>query len=292
MITILTPTYNRANTLPALYRSLKNQSSMNFQWLVIDDGSNDETEQLIKGYVSENIINLEYHKKENGGKHTALNFSHPFIKGELLWIVDSDDTIVSDAVSIVESDWNKYHEDKTIAGITYLKGSDMYHPLHGFRHKSDEFISDSIKAHVNMKHVPDACEILRTDIFNSILFPEHKGEKFLGESYLWNTIGFNYRTVYINKVLYICTYLEGGLTRSGRALRIHSPLGGMDNSKTYFNKKVVLRQRIKNALLYGCYGFFANYNLSQIIKSSKSILVAVLLPLEYCLYIYWKKKYD
>ena len=59
----------------------------------------------------------------------------------------------------------------------------------------DEFVSDSIEAHTNMRNVPDACEVIRTDIFKEIVFPEHEGERFLGESYMWNQIGYKYKTV-------------------------------------------------------------------------------------------------
>ena len=251
-VTILTPTYNRENTLSALYQSLVRQTATGFQWLIVDDGSTDNTEELVQSFVDEHKISIEYHKKENGGKHTALNYSHPFIQGELLWIVDSDDTVVLSAVEIIANDWKRFRRDKQVAGITYLKGSDEYHPLRNFKHSRDEFISDSIEAHVNVRNVPDACEVIRTDVFKEIVFPEYEGERFLGESYMWNQIGYKYKTVYINKVLYICTYLEGGLTKSGRFLRIQCPLGGMDNSRTYFNKRVVLRQRVKNAILYDC----------------------------------------
>ena len=88
MVTILTPTYNRAKTLPKLIESLCGQTSTNFQWLVIDDGSTDDTEAYIEALKQQNLpFEWEYHKKKNGGKHTALNAAHPYIKGDVVLIL-------------------------------------------------------------------------------------------------------------------------------------------------------------------------------------------------------------
>ena len=96
-LTVLTPTYNRAYTLTKVYESLAKQTKQNFQWLIIDDGSSDGTEELIMSFPKTGF-ELEYHKKSNGGKHTALNYSHQFIKGEMVVILDSDDYLTDDAI--------------------------------------------------------------------------------------------------------------------------------------------------------------------------------------------------
>ena len=97
--------------------------------------------------------------------------------------------------------------------------------------------------------------------------------------------------VFINKVLYICSYLDGGLTKSGRKLRIHCPLGGMINSKTYFNKRVRFVQRVKNAILFDCYGFFANLNPIKILIAGKDFFATICLPIGWILYLKWKTQY-
>lgn len=85
MVTVLTPTYNRVNTLPKLVDSLCRQTRTDFQWLVIDDGSTDDTEAYMETLKQQNLpFEWEYHKKENGGKHTALNAAHPYIKGDVV----------------------------------------------------------------------------------------------------------------------------------------------------------------------------------------------------------------
>ncbi|MFR4520663.1 MAG: glycosyltransferase family A protein, partial [Fusobacterium sp.] len=89
MITIFTPTYNRKKTLPKLYESLKNQDDKDFEWLVVDDGSSDGTDKLVEEYQKENILNIRYFYKENGGKQRAVNFGVEKSQGEYFFIVDS-----------------------------------------------------------------------------------------------------------------------------------------------------------------------------------------------------------
>ena len=109
MVTVLTPTYNRVNTLPKLVDSLCRQTRTDFQWLVIDDGSTDDTEAYMETLKQQNLpFEWEYHKKENGGKHTALNAAHPYIKGDVVLILDSDDYLTPDAVETVEREWPCY----------------------------------------------------------------------------------------------------------------------------------------------------------------------------------------
>ena len=99
-ITVFTPTYNRAYILPKLYESLKKQTCMNFEWLIIDDGSTDDTSEVVKTFKTDKFPILYYYKK-NGGKHTAMNYSHPYINGDLLFIVDSDDVLTNDAIETI-----------------------------------------------------------------------------------------------------------------------------------------------------------------------------------------------
>ena len=106
-VAILTPTYNRAHTLDKLYESLLIQTSFDFKWYLVDDGSSDTTEEKVKEFVNDKFEML-YIKKENGGKHTALNVGVSQIEEELTFIVDSDDYITSDAVETIVSDWEKY----------------------------------------------------------------------------------------------------------------------------------------------------------------------------------------
>ena len=109
-LTIFTPTYNRADILNKAYKSLKRQTNKDFIWLVVDDGSIDNTEDVVKGWIDENIIEIKYIKKENGGKHTAYNVAVENTSTELIMIaLDSDDYLSDDAVEIILDTWGTHN---------------------------------------------------------------------------------------------------------------------------------------------------------------------------------------
>ena len=123
MITVLTPTYNRAATLPRLYESLKGQESYDFEWIVVDDGSIDHTRELVSSWIHDKAgFPIKYLRKENGGKHRALNYAMPYVKTAYTFIVDSDDYITSDAIKKI-SGWIKTIEGKDeFGGVSGTRG--------------------------------------------------------------------------------------------------------------------------------------------------------------------------
>ena len=175
--------------------------------------------------------------------------------------------------------------------MSYFKGYKDGNHL-SIANEQDDYIDNDIHYRVNKRIKGDRCEIVRTDLLKMYPFPVHAGEKFFSESWLWNIIALNYKTVYRNKTIYICEYLEGGLTKSGRALRMKNPLGMMDNCRTYFNKKVCLREQTKEMLLYWVYARCAGYSFLKTLKTSGVTLGMILTSLPgNALYLYWKKKY-
>lgn len=290
MVTVLTPTYNRENTLSKLYESLLRQTSSDFEWLIIDDGSTDGTEHLVKRFETDKFP-IYYHKKKNGGKHTALNYSHQFISGEVVVIVDSDDYLTNDAIETICKDWERFKTDSSIAVLSYQRKNERGQALSV---SCDEMykIDDDINYRVNNNITGDRCEVIRTSTFVSFRFPEFDNERFIGEGWLWTKIAHRFKTVYISNPIYNCEYLEGGLSKSGRLFRMNNPLGMMENCKVYFDKPVCLRVRLKTMLLYGMYMLCSDRPLKQsIANSSHPWKIIAMLPFSYALYIYWKKKF-
>lgn len=290
VVTIVTPTYNRGKLLPHLYKSLCQQTVKDFQWLIIDDGSQDNTRAIVKS-MSHALFPLEYYYKENGGKHTALNYSHPYIKGDLVFIVDSDDTLASDAVETILEDWQIYKNKKEIAVISYLKGSpdgsSIAHPT-----APDYYISTHIDYRINHNIGGDMAEVIRTDVFQKYPLPVFPGERFMPEGWLWNLVSFHYKTVYRRKIIYYCEYLEGGLTKSGRKLLMNNPLGLMAHWKTFFVSEASVRAQLKAMLLYGVYGFCAHKNIEDILSGSgRTWRMLPVMPFSLALYLFWKRKY-
>lgn len=292
MVTVLTPTYNRAKTLPKLIESLCGQTSTDFQWLVIDDGSTDDTDSIFEELKKYDLpFQWEYYKKENGGKHAALNFAHPYIKGEVVLILDSDDYLTPDAIETIENEWPLYRDKADICGMSYFKGkADGTHL--SAANAQDVYIDDDIHYRVNQKIKGDRCEVVRADLLKKYPFPVYPGERFFSEGWLWNTVALNYKTVYRNKTIYICEYLEGGLTKSGRALRMKCPLGMMDNCRSFFHDTVCLKARIKEMLLYWVYARCAGYSFAKALQTSgRPVGMTLTAAPGWMLYIYWRKKY-
>lgn len=178
-LTVITSTYNRKNKIQDLFESLCEQTNRDFQWLVIDDGSTDGTKEWFNQLSSTDFM-LEYYYKKNGGKHTALNFSHEFIKGKYVVIVDSDDILAVDAVEQILFDWNRYVFRDDVAMITYKRGRGSNREDIGsnFPTKNSEI---SLIEAINNGISGDHCETVRADLFCSYKFPEFPSEHFVGE---------------------------------------------------------------------------------------------------------------
>lgn len=287
-LTVLTPTYNRAELIKNCYISLKNQTNKDFEWLIIDDGSVDDTEEVVRSFIDcENDFSIKYHKKQNGGKHTALNYSHDYIDGRYLIILDSDDVLTEDAVETVIREWERFDSDENIWCLCFLKGYDRNKSVCEWKGK-DVIVSDYIR--FSVKYLPGDCaEVVRSDVFKKYKFPEFEGERFLGEGYLWINAAYEYKTVYIKKILYLCAYLDDGLSKSGRKLRLKNPQGGMCTADLYFGKGFSIKNKIKHAILFDVYAFSAGNVLNNIKKARKKFLCYLCLPLGWFFYKKWKK---
>lgn len=291
-LTVLTPTYNRAYTLGRCYKSLINQTNKNFEWLIIDDGSTDETSVLIRNWIDEDIVNIKYFYKNNGGKHTALNLGFKHASSDYLIIVDSDDYLSDDAVEIILGNWKKYESDDSIASLVFLKANDDGEIV-GTHLPQNEVISNPIEYRYRYGVKGDKAETFKSSILCDYLYPEIDGEKFIGEGLVYNRIGKVFNSVYINKVIYFCEYRTDGLTNAGRSLRINNPLGGMLYHNEVQKKPTPIMFRFKHAVLYNTYGLFSKKNYRDVYYESSSRLKSILfLPVAYIIYLIWRHKYE
>ena len=294
-LTILTTTYNRSHLLHRCYESLCKQTCKNFEWLIVDDGSTDTTEEVVNNIKKESPpFAICYVKKENGGKHTALNFSHPYINGEYLLMLDDDDYLTADAVEIALQDWSIYTDNKRIGCISYQRADlKTNKPLVSGYEKpgGGPIISNYIDFRVNAVRKGDCAEVVRTSMFVKFPAPVYEGEKFLPEDFLWVKSAFEYDTVYISKVIYLCEYRADGLTKGKSKNRFKDPLGGMYTCNLYFNPKISFGVQMKKAFLYDCYALAARgkypltkYPLTKYLKDAKSIKCKLLLPAAWLIY--------
>ena len=290
IVSVITPVYNRAELLNNCFQSLVNQTCYDFEWIIVDDGSTDSTLEVARSFKADFPIKVI--SKPNGGKHTALNESHKHISGKYVLILDSDDTLVPSAAADVIKGWEKYEDQEEIGLIAFLRGTDESHPLCKAYDADEGKPVDIIRYRRESFGSGDACEVIRTELFTKYPFPVFEGEKFVAEGALWNRVGLTHKCVYINKVIYICHYLEGGLTKSGKPMRVRNPNGGMYVANLGMVKKNFFKSRVKNGLLYTCYGFFAKKSVAEMFRQCRSkALMCFCLPFGFAMYLLWKKKY-
>ena len=224
-ITVFTPTFNRAYIIENLYRSLQYQTTSDFEWLVIDDGSKDNTKELFTNWMKENNqFPIRYYQVENGGKHRAINKATDLANGKLFFIVDSDDTLTNDALeSIIH--WERSIQDKhNFCGISGNRG----------KNESD-IIGSTFDGHyvdatsldrTRFEITGDKAEVFYTDILRRYKFDEINGENFITEATVWDRMAFDgYKIRWFNKVIYICDYLEDGLTNNINKIFVKNPVG-------------------------------------------------------------------
>lgn len=289
-LSIITPTYNRAHLLHRCYESLVNQTDKDFEWIIVDDGSADNTETVVSTF-DDALFPITYVRKENGGKHTALNAAHAQIHGRYTLILDSDDYLTESAVAQVRAGWERYADLENIGIVTFLRGTDLTTPYCSA--SATDVPVDILRYRRTIHHSSDCCEVIRTELFLKYPFPVFEGERFVAECALWNRVAQTHKCVYINEVIYICEYLAGGLSDSGRSMRIRNPKGGMFTSELRMNPHNYLEQRVKYGLLYVCYGFFAGLTAAKIVSGSKyKALTGICLLPGYLIHRQWKKRYS
>lgn len=289
-LTILTTTHNRSHLLIRCYDSLSKQSCKDFEWLIIDDGSTDETRQVIED-IKNNVLDFQiyYHYKENGGKHTAMNFSHPFIRGEYLLMLDDDDILTSDAVETILKDWVFYSHNPKIGCISYQRRDVSSGKKLVDWNAKEPVISNTIDFRINAHRGGDCAEVIRTKMFVEYPAPLFEDEKFLSEEFLWINSAFAYDTVYIGKVIYLCEYRNDGLTKNKNRNRFKNPQGGMYTCNLYFNSRISFLVQIKKAILYDCYALAAKSSLKYLFQSKSPMKCVAVLPVAWLIYKRWMK---
>ena len=224
LLTILTPTWNRAHTLPALKESLEAQSSDDFEWLVVDDGSTDGTESLLASWVGKTGFPFRYMRTENGGKHRALNRGLPEARGEAVFIVDSDDRLPKEAVERIAAAWPLAREDEALAGLVGYRASGRGERM-GPEFPATLRAASSLELAWRHGMRADKAEVFKAATLREFPFPEIEGEKFLTEAVVWNRIAKLRSLLLLREILYICEYLPDGLSAKSLELRLRNPRG-------------------------------------------------------------------
>ncbi len=233
MITVFTPTYNRGYIIKNLYDSLCQQTIKDFEWIIVDDGSDDNTSEIVSQWInSEKRFPIIYKQSVHGGKHRAINIGVHLAKGELFFIVDSDDILVNDAIEWLQSKLYEIEADERLAGVSGLRGTiKTKQALVGSYIPNGEYETLTLyeiikKASDQNMRIADYSEAYLTKVMIRYPFPEFIGEDFISENAIWYKIandGLKLR--WYNKVIYLCEYLNDGLTRNMQRVLRRNPVG-------------------------------------------------------------------
>ena len=210
LITVFTPTYNRDKVLHRCYECLKKQTSNNFKWLIIDDGSKDSTKTLVQNWIQESkSFEIEYHYKENGGLHTAYNLALEYVNTLVFVCLESDDIFTEDAIRVIENLWDTISSPRYVGAITLCKdpngnmiGSRYPELVHSVFFRDHKLIAKGDKQYV-----------FKTEALKKI-FPMKvfEGEKYFDPNYQFyqlDTLG----KLYVKNIAFdIVDYQAGGLT--------------------------------------------------------------------------------
>ena len=270
LITVFTPTYNRAHLLPRLYESLKCQSFKDFEWLIVDDGSTDNTDKVLAYILKDGLgeADIRYFKQENGGKHRAINHGVCEARGELFFIADSDDYLPIEALQIVADKYSMIKVDPKIGGVCGLDMA-LNGNVIGSGLPKDEILCNSIDLRLKYHVTGDLKEVFLTRVLKEFPFPEIDGERFCPEALVWNRIAQKYDLLFFNKPIYIAEYQEGGLTDRIVRVRMDSPIASMICYKEYCKCNIPFKDKIKSAINFWR---FASCSSLPFLKKSKGML--------------------
>ena len=287
-ITIFTPTYNRSSELLRVYESLKRQTNLNFEWLIIDDGSTDDTSSVIQNLINDEVsFPIRYFKKENGGKYTAHNYAVSKAAYDLFVCLDSDDYLVDDAVDIILKCSSERLKEENIGIIALkkdIKGTVLSSPFPKNVKQCRKIDLDQI-----YKCKGEFTLIYKTNILKYSLYPIIENERFVGENVIYDNLDKYGEMILLEDVITVCEYLENGYTSNFNKLMLNNPTG----YKLYYKQRIDLAISLKERINYIIrYHAFSNLSNSKKFKydGSNKILVFLMKPVGFLAYLYYKYK--
>ena len=286
LITVLTATYNREHLLPDLYQSLCCQTSKEFDWVIIDDGSEDGTKALVeKWLLADNGFFIRYCFVPNGGKNRAINFGVKQVVTPFAMIVDSDDYLTDDSIEYLTKRLDDISSEVKLAGIAGLKGISKDESLHKLNFSRDSYV---LANNLERKYYgldKDACEVYRTDLLRSHPFEVWEGEKFVPEGVVWNQLALEgYSLRWYNRVTCIVRYQEEGLTKGSWNLYKKNPMGYAMMFNHNLNYSPSLGDKVNNVIQMVCCICLSG-NIQYLFKTNAPIMSVLFFPLGFALSI-------
>lgn len=293
-ITVFTPTYNRAYIIDELYNSLKKQTFIDFEWLIIDDGSTDCTYEKVKNWSADNTkFPIRYYKFENSGKQKEINRALDLARGELFFTVDSDDLLTADALDKINQ-WEKtIPQCEKFCGFAGSDG-DMtgkaINPIFSEEYVDATFFNRYAETGMFIGH--DRPWVFYTDVHRQYRYPEFEGEKFIAEAVVWNRMAKDgYQIRCFNDVIYLLEHQEDGYTKKISQILIQSPKGyGLWKAEQMSFLKYGFLRRIKEYYIFYCdlQDKYHWRDIAKYIQASAPVMMFVIIAFK-LKHIGWRK---
>ena len=279
-ISVLTPTFNRASFLERVYRSLlKNKECIqNIEWLIMDDGSTDNTKSVIEKLKDENEIEIKYYYQENQGKMVAINKLVGQATGDLIIDCDSDDYFTKDAFKVIKEEFEKHKEEKNIYGLCFLKydqnGKNM-----GNNFKKEK--TTMFDLYFKEGETGEKAIVFYSNIRKQYKHELEKNEKFVTEARMYHKMDEKYKIICVNEPIMICEYQEKGYTKNISRQFKENPNGYYKYFQEILKKDmkgVTLKKRlyaIKHYILFS-YLTKSKKNLKEISNLANRIIYLIL----------------
>lgn len=285
ILTVFTPAYNRAHTLHLCYESLLRQTSSDFEWLIIDDGSGDSTRELVEGWIALNKIPIRYHYQENQGMHGAHNAAYRLIDTELNVCIDSDDYLADNAVELIVNIWKREGSDK-YAGIIALDAK-FDNTLIGtkFMTPTTTLTDFYIRGGRGDKKM-----IYRTSVIKSVPeYPIFEGEKYVGLGYKYQLVDLEYELLTMNEVVCYVDYQTDGSSMNMYRQYFRNPRGFAFIRKQSMKHHPLAKRRFNEAIHYVSSSIISR-NTHFIAESPRKIITVAAIPFGIVLYLYLKRQ--
>lgn len=291
LLTVFTPTFNRASTLTRTYQSLCEQECKDFIWLIVDDGSSDNTRELVEGWKNrDNGFEIQYIYKENGGMHTAHNVAYENICTELNVCIDSDDKMAAGAVEKIKKAWLEVRE-KNYAGLIGLDADMLTGKIIG-KGFPDGLRETTLGGYYASGGAGDKKLVYRTDVINSVPpYPVFEGEKYVGLVYKYTLIDQKYKLAVLDDVLCDVEYQMDGSSNTMFQQYLKNPKGFAFLRKVSMTYPTSKRRLIRDCIHY-CSSSLIEGNKKYIKESPRKILTTICTPIGAALtmYIKWETR--
>lgn len=293
-VAIVTPTYNRVELLERLYNSIKNQDNrMDFEWLIIDDGSTDNTKYYVQKWIGEKFLPIHYVFQTNSGKAAALNTAFAYNDYyDFFLIVDSDDFLLPTAFEKIRYFSEKFCEDNQIGALFFRyqdeNGDVLRSPID---HVKIDIISTRSE-HDEKFGKYDGCVGYYRRVTEKFKYPFFEGEKYIGPTVLQLLMEDKYKIVFLKDIIGVAEYQAAGLTDAGRFLRVKNPNGMRIYYLLNIKKSSKIFTKIKYSIAYNIYSNISDSSYLNIsIGLKEKIIISLTKPIGYIGHFYFKKKY-